>query len=326
MLESRKEKFIRLTKKRRKKRILNIAVFFVLAIMCFASYFVISIIEAALKGMDHNVAKSNLRKEQITLKKDPFTILLIGSDGRPKNPKDWRPDVLMLLVVNPKTKSIKTISIPRDTLVEIANTNGFKTKINSAVYWGYQKGIDPIQNIRETIENLLKIPIDYYVKTNFEGFTKIVDSLGGVTVDVKFPFSQKALGGKKIFFEKGFRKLNGIEALAYVRMRKQDPEGDHGRNKRQQEVIYKLVDKITSLNGMTKILNIIDTLGNNITYSLPISETITLCNIYMQCKNNIETIKMNTTSKKIKGIWYEILNKNEKERIHKILKKQLEFN
>jgi polyisoprenyl-teichoic acid--peptidoglycan teichoic acid transferase len=314
----------RIIKERRGKWIFRFFISVLIILVGFGGYCAYSIFGAVSHGYKH-AKKSQFRTNYVKIKKDPFAILLIGSDGRTLYGRDWRPDVIMLIVMNPRTKSIKLVSVPRDTYTEIANTNGFKTKINAAAYWGYQKGINPIQNILETTENLLHIPIDYYLKANFQGFTAAVDLLGGVDVNVKFPFSQQAIGGKLIFFKPGPVHLNGIETLAYVRMRKHDPNGDHGRNKRQQEVFSKIVDKLVSFEGMTKSLNIIETVGQNITYSIHLNEIPLLKQIYKESKNNLEIVKINTIPYKKKGIWYEILPEKERQRVSYILQQQLQF-
>ena len=269
------------------------------------------------------------RSKKVNIQKDPFTVLLIGTDGRSPYTHNWRPDVLMIAAINPKNHSMKIVSIPRDTYVEIANTNGAKDKINAAAAYAYQKKINPVQNIRETVENLFHIPIDYYAKVNFQGFTDIVNVLGGVDVNVPFSFHSKTIGGKTAYFEKGPAHLNGSEALAYVRMRRNDPEGDKGRNKRQREVVQQLVDKLTSLNVVTKFPELVETVSNNFEYSFSLSEIASLSHSYHQSKDNIEEIEIQTTpSRKYLGGVYayiELIPEKEQERISKILQQQIEY-
>lgn len=272
---------------------------------------------------------SKKRTQKVDIAKDPFTILLIGTDGRSAYTQNWRPDVIMLATVNPKQQSMKILSIPRDTYVEIANTNGAKDKINAAASYAYKKNMDPVQNIRETIENLFHIPIDYYAKVNFQGFTDIVDVLGGVDVNVPFSFQSKMIGGEMAYFEEGPAHLNGAEALAYVRMRRSDPEGDRGRNRRQREVVQQLIDKLTRWDVVTKFPELAKAVSNNFEYSFSFSEIALLSQSYRQSKNNIEEIEIETLSsrKYIGGInaFIEILPEKEQKRISQILQNHLEY-
>src|SRR5690606_29541403 len=100
----------------------------------------------------------------------------------------------------------------------------------------------------ETVEQFLDIPIDYYATVNFEAFKNIVDVLGGITVDVPFDFQQNSDDrvAEKLQFYEGEMELDGRYALAYARMRMEDPRGDIGRNERQQQVIEAIIDKALS--------------------------------------------------------------------------------
>lgn len=272
---------------------------------------------------------SSKRSEKVDIKKDPFVVLLMGTDGRSASTHNWRPDVLMLAAINPKTKSIKIISIPRDTYVEIANTNGVRDKINASAAYAYAKKIDPVQNVRETVENLFHIPIDYYAKVNFQGFTNIVDALDGVDVNVPFPFKSKMIGGEVIHFEPGPTHLNGAEALAYVRMRREDPEGDKGRNKRQREVMQNLVDQLTGFDIVTKFPELAKAVQDNFEYSFSLTEISTLAQSYQQSKSNLEEIEIKTTSSRkfLGGVYayIELLSDEEQHRISQILQEQIEY-
>jgi polyisoprenyl-teichoic acid--peptidoglycan teichoic acid transferase len=275
----------------------------------------------------NDIGKSDLREKQVEMESEPFTILLLGTDQRKRSDPIWRADTMILIAVNPKKHTAKVLSIPRDTYTEIANTNGFKSKLNSAAYWGYKKDIGQVENIRKTLENLLHVPIDHYARINFQGFEDIVDALGGVEVDVPFAFHQKAIGGKMVYFEPGPAKLNGSEALAYVRMRKQDPRGDLGRNERQQEMVSKLIDKIASFKGVGKFSDLMKAVGDNFEHSLELDNFPALVSIYTKIpKSNIETLHIETYPETIQGagavlIWPE----KDRKKIQQALREQLEL-
>jgi polyisoprenyl-teichoic acid--peptidoglycan teichoic acid transferase len=315
----------RVRKKRKKKWAFRFLTVFILLILGVGLYLG-SQIWGAFANSGKKLGKSDLRTTQVEFQKDPFTVLLIGTDQR-GHQKNWRSDVLILAAVNPKTKSVKLVSIPRDVYTTIPNSGGVKTKINAAPYYGYQSGVGPVQNIRQAVEHVLHIPVDYYAKINFQGFEDIVDALGGVDVNVKFPFHQAAIGGKMVYFKPGKHHLNGAEALAYVRMRHQDPKGDLGRNERQREVISTLIDNIASAKGVFNFGEVMKAVGDNFEMSFQVSDLPALIDLYRSIpKQNVQTIEAQVTFEKIPGVGdVDILNQAERDRINKIMSQQLEI-
>ncbi|TCP69653.1 LCP family protein [Baia soyae] len=313
---------------RRKKR--NRILFVFLALFALiGSFYIYQMWNALAKGHDSNATKSDLRQKQVEIGKEPFTVLLMGVDSRTaKGEKEsWRSDVLMIAAINPEKKSASIVSIPRDTRTTIAHTNGWKDKINSAATWGREKGVDPVANVRLTVESFLEsVPIDYYAKINFQGFMDVVDQLNGVDVDVKRAFTYHSFNDKILNFRLGPMHLNGEEALAYVRMRKQDPEGDHGRNRRQQEVINQLLDKLTGVQVLTQFTSLTEIVGNNFSYSFSPSEIPTLANIYRSIpKESLKHITIEAPSERINGIWYDLVSQKERDRVSNLLKKELDL-
>lgn len=294
-----------------------------------STYFGYQIWNGLRQSLSEAADKSKLRNHDFEIQNDPFSILLIGTDARTPKIQDGRADVLIVAVVNPKKKSIFTTSIPRDTYVKIANVD-LSTKINASGYWGYQKGLNPNENIKETVEDLLQIPIDYYARINFQGFTNVVNTLGGVDVNIKYPFKELAIGGQTVTFQTGPSHLDGAQALAYVRNRKNDHSGphgenlgDHGRNIRQQKILTQIIDKIISFNGMTKIVEISKIVGQNLRYNVQLSDIPSLITVYKKCTRH-EMIKINTYTD-ISGNYYEIMSEKEKKRVRSILQHQLEY-
>lgn len=318
----------RKAERRRKKRIRTFTIFFILFAL-IGSFYTYNLWDAIAKGHDQSATKSDLREKQVDIEKEPFTVLLMGVDQRTTKGEKvaWRPDVLMVAAINPEKKTASIVSIPRDTRTTIANTNGWKDKINSAATWGKEKGVNPVTNVRLTVENFLQgVPIDYYAKINFQGFMDVVDQLGGVDVDVKKPFTYYSFGDKIIRFRVGPKHLNGEEALAYVRMRKQDPEGDHGRNRRQQEVINQLLDKLTSVQALAQFTSLTKIVGNNFTYSFRPNEIPTLASIYRSIpKQSLKPISIFAPSDRINGIWYDLVSQKERNRVSNLFKKELDL-
>jgi LCP family protein required for cell wall assembly len=311
-------------KKRKGKRIfLTLLSIFILLCACLG-FMLVWQIWGAFANSGKKLPKSEMRSKQVEMKKDPFTVLLIGTDQR-GHQKNWRTDVLILAAVNPEKKSVKIVSIPRDLYITIPNTNGMKGKINWSAAYGTKVG--PVENTREAVENLLQVPVDSYAKINFQGFEDIVDALGGVDVNVKFPFHQRAIGGKMVYFEPGKHHLNGSEALAYVRMRHQDPRGDLGRNERQREVVSTLIDNIASTKGVFNFADVMKAVGDNFEMSFYLSDIPELIKLYRSIpKQNIQTIEAKVTFDKVPGVGdVDIMHPSERERISKILQDQLNF-
>ncbi|PTX55131.1 LytR family transcriptional attenuator [Melghirimyces profundicolus] len=314
-------------RKKRKKLWLRVLLLCMAGIIGASSYFIYQVWGAVDQSYDPlNRQKSEMRQEEVTMK-DPFTVMFVGTDVRNADTQNWRADVIMIAAVNPEKKSIELLSIPRDTLTEIQNSNGVKTKINAAPYYGIQSGVGPMTNTVSTVEHFLNIPIDYYVKVNFNGFIDVVDAVGGVDVNVPFDFSVR-LFNKMQYYEKGPAHLDGMRALGYVRMRKSDPRGDLGRNMRQREVIQAVMDEAVSIKSVTKIDDILKSVGNNVTHNMQIDQLLALQNIYRKIpKDHLETLKMNgeNSNNNPRGIWYYIVSDQERLRLSNIIRKQLEL-
>lgn len=214
--------------------------------------------------------KSELRDSSVKIADDPVSILILGVEEYATEGENGRTDTIMLVTLNPYSKSMKMLSIPRDTRLEIVGKDR-EDKINHAhVFGGTEMTID-------TVEKFLDVPIDYFIKINFDGFIDIIDEIGGVTVDVPFDFSEDTTKkGEKAYFKKGPMHLTGEEALAYARMRKQDPRGDFGRNDRQKQVLKASIDQALTMTTLFKVDKIADHIGDNIQTNLKPMEILAL--------------------------------------------------
>jgi polyisoprenyl-teichoic acid--peptidoglycan teichoic acid transferase len=257
-------------------------------------------------------------KEQVSLKDDPVTILLMGVDDYQKNEKG-RTDTLMLIALNPKTKEVETLSIPRDTRVFFQKV-GRKGKISDAYTYDNEQGTV------EAVQNLLGIPVDYYVKTGVTGFQKVIDQIGGITVNVPFDVKQPDLNNNNVHFYKGDMNLNGSQALAFVRMRYDHPEGDLGREKRQQEVITALAKKAVSLNTIAKADSVIRTFGSDITTNLNLKEILALRDFYDEIKNkDFNRLQIKGQGETNNNIWYFVPDRQSINDVKNELKRILEI-
>lgn len=256
--------------------------------------------------------KSDKRPEKITLdKREPFSVLMLGVDERSGD--KGRSDTMIVLTVNPNNKSIKMLSIPRDTRTEIVG-KGLEDKINHAYAFGNE------EMSMATVENFLDIPLDYYIKVNMEGFKDIVDAVGGITVNSSLAFNQ---GGHK--FAEGANNLNGDAALAYVQMRKQDPNGDFGRQDRQRQIIQGVIKKGISVNSLTNFDDIFGALGKNVRTNMTFAEMKDIQKNYRDAAGNIEQMTISGNGQTISNIWYLIVSSDEQQRVQNELKAHLEL-
>jgi polyisoprenyl-teichoic acid--peptidoglycan teichoic acid transferase len=193
------------------------------------------------------------------------TILVMGLDLR-----DWeeegpsRTDTMMLVTMDPVSRTAGILSIPRDLWVNIPEF-GYG-KINTAYYLGelYEiSGGGPGLAIR-TIEDLLGVEINYYAQVDFAAFENFVDEIGGIDVDVPYELSVDPIGpGNTVFLTQGVQHLDGPTALAYARNR-ETFGADFDRADRQQQVVMAIFDQITSLGSMPRLIANSPTIYNNL--------------------------------------------------------------
>jgi polyisoprenyl-teichoic acid--peptidoglycan teichoic acid transferase len=263
--------------------------------------------------------KSKYREKAVEIRKEPFSVLIMGIEDYASDGQGGRSDTLMLLTFNPKDETMKLLSIPRDTRVEIPGKTR-KDKINHAFAFGGK------EMAIETVEDFLEIPIDFYATINFKGFVDIIDILGGVTVDVPFDFSDYKNGdwNKKYYFKKGKMTLNGDKALTYARMRKKDPLGDIGRNERQKQILKAVIDKLNSPSSILKIDDITKEIGKNVETNFTVSELLALQQKYSDFDSSqIDTLNIEGEGKYINGISYFIPDEESLEQVKDELKQHL---
>lgn len=245
-------------------------------------------------------------------KKQPFSVLMLGVDERQGD--KGRSDTIIVLTVNPNNKSVKMLSIPRDTRTEIVG-KGKLDKINHAYAFG------DIPMAMDTVEKFLDIPIDYYMKINMEGFKDIVDAVGGVTVQNNLDFTEG-----KYHFPVGEVTLNGDKALSFSRMRHEDPNGDFGREERQRLIIQAIIRKGASVSSLTNYNSIFQSIGKNVKTNLTFDEMVDIQKNYKDVGSNIQQMKISGTGTRINNIYYLLIAPEEQKRVQNELKAQLELN
>ena len=241
---------------------------------------------------------------------EPLTILLMGVDtGNVERTDKWvgNSDSMILVTVNPKTKKVVMMSLERDILTKIQQPDGsvMEAKLNAAYATG------GAELAISTIQKMMNIHIDRYVMVNMHGLQEMVDAVGGITVNntLGFPISiQDQEPFNTISIGVGEQKLNGEEALVYSRMRYQDPEGDYGRQKRQREVIQKIVEKILSVNSVSHYQEILKALSDNMQTNIEITtSTIPQLMGYQDSFKNIESQQLRGEDAMLQGGSYQIV-------------------
>lgn len=241
---------------------------------------------------------------------EPFTVLIMGVDTVNDGfTSGFNGDALILVTFNPNTTNATILSIPRDTYMPISCMNGRKNKITNAGWQGEECIIN-------SLEDYFDIDIDYHIKINFNGVVQLVDTLGGVEIDVPYSFceqdSKRRWGKNTIFVDSGEQTLNGEQALAFARHRKVTQYmvnycgskyitnsgywNDFTRGQNQQIIINALLKKLKNIDDFSTIENLLDTISNNVETDISIDNILSLYNtaksIITKSSNKDEALSM----------------------------------
>lgn len=272
------------TRRLRKGRVAIIVLIFI--------FFVVGMIYVLLSAFSSTNALTNTLFMQ-----ERMNILVLGVDAREDDV--GRSDTAFVVTIDTKAKTVTMLSIPRDTRVKI-DGHGWD-KINHAYAFGGAK------LSKSSVENLLGISIDYTVVMNFEGFVRMIDALGGITIDVEKrmyysdPYDDD--GGLYIDLHPGMQKLNGKRAIEYVRYR--DEEGDIGRVSRQQKFLKALLQEFAKPQLITKLPDLIKEFAAAVKTDMPTKEMVKLIPIINDAaKSGLHTEWVAGTPCWIQGVSY----------------------
>ncbi|EKN65185.1 membrane-bound transcriptional regulator LytR [Neobacillus bataviensis LMG 21833] len=308
---------MRTAKNKKKRKWLRVTGIILLVLLVAGGTYAFTVyksLKTAVETMHQPIDRkqSEKRQEPVTFKeKDPFSVLMLGVDERAGD--KGRSDTMIVLTVNPNNKSVKMLSIPRDTRTKIVG-KGTEDKINHAYAFG------GIPMSMDTVENFLDIPIDYYMKVNMEGFKDIVDAVGGITVQNDLDFTQDGF-----HFTKGPLTLNGEKALSYTRMRYEDPRGDFGRQTRQRQIIQGVIQEGASVSSLTNFSDIFAALGKNVKTNLTFDQLMDIQKNYKEAGKNIQQMEIKEQGTMINKIYYGLVSPEEQQRVQNELKAQLEL-
>jgi len=258
------------------------------------SYFE-SNIQAPLVSFFHPVSRGNSEPppDYSAITGRPWNILLLGSDNDNKYTfPALLTQVMMVVHVDPDNNSVYLISIPRDSWVYMS-LNGQMHKIDQAFLFGaapHNSFDDGVRAARQTVEQDYGITIDRYAWVGLSGFASVIDTLGGVDIDVTHPIVDDTypddtganpndpFAVKRIYLAPGPQHLNGLQALEYVRSRHSDLVGDIGRTNRQQEILQALKTKLTAPNIIDHFQQLITDMAGKVYTDMSPQEILAFAN------------------------------------------------
>ncbi len=229
---------------------------------------------AYAKHIENTMQKTVTKKEKLAVDlakskpQQPYTVLIMGFDRRPPETV-YRADTMLLARIDPKTKQVWMMSIPRDLRVEIPGVG--HRKMNDA----YARGRE--QLAIDTVEKLTGIPVNHFMAVNFTGFQRAVDAMGGVWVDVPTEIddikADRSPHHRAAHVDAGYQLLDGEHALTFVRSRDY-VDADITRMKNQQIFFKAIADQIATKTSMAKIPHIVSSVAPYISTDMSLVEML----------------------------------------------------
>jgi len=254
-----------------------------------------------IHSMDSSLSKASDTK---TSAGKPVSYLLLGTDtGALGRTEKGRTDTMMVMTVNPNTKTTTMDSLQRDTKITI---DGVTEKLNAAYALGDAK------QAMTTVEQLLDIKLDGYLLVNMKGLEQLVDAVDGVTVKSPLTFSYEGYS----FTENQDVTMNGTETLAFSRMRYDDPRGDYGRQIRQQLVIEAVMNKLKADPKSALNNDFLDAVSDNVRSNISLTSMRNLATKYRDAGETINRDQMTGTGVMIDGVSYQEMSQDEITRVH----------
>lgn len=273
-------------------------------------------LKSTTDDMYSNAGATKSRDAQKVLEqKRPVSILLLGTDtGALGRDYKGRTDTMMIMTLNPKTKTTTIVSLPRDMKVNLPGYPEYSpSKINAAyTYGGVKESIN-------TVQKEFNVPIDFYLLVNMNGLEKAINKVGGVDVVSPLTFSYEGHS-----FQKGKKyHLNGEAALAFSRMRHEDPNGDYGRQQRQRLIIAALLKKSVSYKTVLN-RSFLHSIANSSQTDLTMHDMMQLAQHYSSARDHIVQDHAEGDNNNEGGTSFQVVNHDERQRITNLLQKSLE--
>ncbi|MCF3942669.1 LCP family protein [Oceanobacillus alkalisoli] len=264
--------------------------------------------------------KSALRTGEIDPVDDHVSILFIGVDSGEEIENDRsRSDALLLATFNKDSNTVKLLSIPRDSYVHIPEV-GYYTKINHAHAFGGARATV------ETVEDFLNVPVDYYVRVNFNAFVDLVDAIDGIWYNVPYEISEPNSGNKRdsIRLYPGYQHLDGEETLALARTRKYD--SDIQRGERQQKILKAIADEVLSTSSLLKLDDVMTAVGRNMSTNLRMPEIRGFFSYALDGNIQIDTLNLDGIGDYMAdGGWYFQVDEESRREIQETMRRHLDL-
>lgn len=302
--------------KHSKKKPIRIIIAVILVLVLGLGAYAGSVYLKAKNAFDKTYDPKTAVKQDSFSGKEPFNILLLGTDTGAFGRKEVRgnSDTMIIVTVNPAKKKLSLMSIPRDTMARMVGTESFSVhKINAAYNIGGAK------MAMKTTSKVLNVPIKYYISMNMGGMRKIVDGVGGVTVTPPLTFTYDGYTftkGKKVH-------LNGSQALAYSRMRYDDPRGDYGRQLRQREVIMSVLEHAMSFSTLKNLDSILGSVSTGLRTNLTFDSMVKISKNYRKCTSNMSSDYLHGVGAMIGDASYQVMSDRELQRTSNIVRNDL---
>ncbi|WP_027965248.1 LCP family protein [Halalkalibacillus halophilus] len=315
MAETRKERNANKKNKKSKKKIWIIILIVILILALAAGGYALHLynkLDDTVTEMYTPLDSDREKREEIDQRlddKDTINVLMLGVDEREGD--RGRSDTMIFASLNPDTNEMLMFSIPRDTYVNIPGRG--EDKINHAYAFGGS------ELAVQTVENFLDTTIHFYSRVNMDGLEDDVDALGGVTVNNDREFSHNGNT-----FPVGEISLDGSEALSYSRERKQDPQGDLGRNDRQQKIIDSMVQEAMSFDSFTRIDSVLTAVGSNVETNMQMAEMRKMFMDYRGTRDETIREEINGSGQMMGGVWYYVVSDEEKSRVRTMVQEHMD--
>ncbi|GMA68997.1 LytR family transcriptional regulator [Leuconostoc litchii] len=316
-------------------------------IIGYTAFYFYHLNDSINKSYSSTGLSSEKKAEKLIQNKKPISFLVLGTDigtdggfGTNRN-RVGLTDSMMIVTVNPKKETTTLISIPRDIMTSISGfENSFPQKLNAA--YAFKEASDDnaslgdgVGTTMDTIQKMFNFPINYFAMVNMSGLGDVVDQIGGVSVKspLTFAFSQETAHetGKDLYqFTQGSssfkyaadgknyitqHKMDGKAALAFSRMRYQDPKGDYGRTERQRILLQQIIRRIKQNPTKVVNLNFINATTKNIASNLKSDDMLTLGTNYINATKNIVSYTVQGQGELYDGVSYQRVTKAQRQAI-----------
>lgn len=283
-----------------KKGKIVIALFIILVIGTSVTIYVRARLNQFNVNVQEKIGTEKEQEESVEKIKNqkPISIAIFGVDTDEKRDKEnigQRTDSMLIASVNPKEKTTKLLTLPRDTNVYIEDIGRNEKIAHAYAYGGAKTAIN-------TIKKNFDIPIDGYITIDMDGFEEIIDIIGGIEVKSNASFSFNG----STFKQEKKTKLNGKQALDYVRSRKQEGAGgDEGRTARQRQIIEAVSHKVTESKNVVTLNKILKASEKNVKSNYSAGDFKNLYESYKQGANHIDKLSLDGINQiEADGIWY----------------------